>query len=460
MVKTGNGGRLPLEGIRVVSLENIVQLPWTTMVLADMGAEVVRVESLSRLDTRRFRPFPENDPGQRFWDRSGWHHYSGRNKQSVTLDLQQPHGLELLKRLISLSDVLAENHRPDVLERLGLGRDVLRQIRPDLVVLRSSGFGQQGPWRQAGAFGRTVQPLSGLYDLAGFEAGGPVGVEDSYHDLLTGWNNALAVLMALHHRRRTGREVLIDMSMFETGVNCIGPALLARQMGSVLPGRMGNSHPHLAPHGCYPCREEDTWVAIAVDGDAQWEGLCRALGQPEWAQDQRYMDPLSRWQNRELLDSHIAAWTRQRRKYEVMHLLQEHGVPAGPVTMARDLVTDPHLRERGFIQWFTHPPERAVGKRPYPGQPYHFSGARPEIRFVPSLGEHNQRVFGELLGVDDDQLQAYQAEGLLGTAPQYEDLQRPEPPTLDEQVDTEQLAFYDRGYRELLGLDDPADGGG
>ena len=277
MVKTGNGGRLPLEGIRVVSLENIVQLPWTTMVLADMGAEVVRVESLSRLDTRRFRPFPENDPGQRFWDRSGWHHYSGRNKQSVTLDLQQPHGLELLKRLISLSDVLAENHRPDVLERLGLGRDVLRQIRPDLVVLRSSGFGQQGPWRQAGAFGRTVQPLSGLYDLAGFEAGGPVGVEDSYHDLLTGWNNALAVLMALHHRRRTGREALIDMSMFETGVNCIGPALLARQMGSVLPGRMGNSHPHLAPHGCYPCREEDTWVAIAVDGDAQWEGLCRAL---------------------------------------------------------------------------------------------------------------------------------------------------------------------------------------
>ena len=167
------------------------------------------------------------------------------------------------------------------------------------------------------------------------------------------------------------------------------------------------------------------------------------------------MDPLSRWQNRELLDSHIAAWTRQRRKYEVMHLLQEHGVPAGPVTMARDLVTDPHLRERGFIQWFTHPPERAVGKRPYPGQPYHFSGARPEIRFVPSLGEHNQRVFGELLGVDDDQLQAYQAEGLLGTAPQYEDLQRPEPPTLDEQVDTEQLAFYDVHYRRLLGLDDP-----
>jgi benzylsuccinate CoA-transferase BbsF subunit len=448
-----------LEGVRIIALEQVLQLPWATMLLAEMGAEVIRVESITRVQTREMRPFPENRRGEKWWNQSGHYSYFCRNKKSLTLDLQKRRGVELFRELVKVSDVVADNNRPDVMDRLGLGWETLRKLKPDLIMLGSTGYGQTGPWRRMGAFGRCIQPMSGLYHFTGYEGGPPVGFEDNDADVSTGWNNALAVLLALHHRRRTGEGMYIDMSMYETNVNWIGPALLGMQMGSSPYRRLGNAHHAMAPHGCYRCAGEDEWVVIAVGSDDEWRALARAIGKPQLVSDSRFTDTVSRWRHRKELDEILVAFTRGRNKKQVMHELQQAGVHAGAVMNAPDLLADPQLKARSYFEWFAHSAEwEGVGCRPYQGRPYRFSKTPGSIRSVATLGEHNREILGGLLGLAEKEIEELEKEQVIGTAPAavqsgpYQDASRAVPLSAEKLVEYGDLSAVDPGYRAALGL--------
>ncbi|MFN3974660.1 MAG: CaiB/BaiF CoA transferase family protein [Dehalococcoidia bacterium] len=444
---------LPLQGVRILTVEDYLQLPWATVILADMGAEVIRVESLARGETRTMGPYPDNRPGQRFWDQGGIHHLWNRNKMSLTLDLARPEGVDAFKRLVAISDVVAENNRAGVMERFGLDYDTLRQIRPDIIMLRTTGYGQTGAWRRYGAFARTVDAVAGLSHLTGYKGGPPVRANLSYMDITAAWNNALVVLMALHYRRRTGKGTFIDMSMYETGVSCIGVALLEYQASGTYPQRMGNAHRWMVPHGCYPCAGEDEWVTICVRSEQEWAQLCHVMGRPDLISDPRFATYSARWANQEALDAIVEQWTRTLDKRTVMHRLQERGVPAGAVFHARDLLTDPHFRERGFFERYTHPPEvEGVGTRVYPGRPYRFSRSQGSIRFIARLGEHNYAVLGNLLGMEETAIAQMEREGVIGNTPVNAERLRPKPTPPEEQVRGLASAFHDPHYKKVLGL--------
>jgi benzylsuccinate CoA-transferase BbsF subunit len=447
-----------LEGVRIITAEQVLQLPWATMLLAEMGAEVIRVESITRVQTREMRPFPENRRGEQWWNQSGHYSFFCRNKKSLTLDLQQPRGAELFRKLVEVSDVVTDNNRPDVMDRLGLGYETLRTIKPDLIMLGSTGYGQTGPWRRMGAFGRSIQPMSGLYHFTGYEGGPPVGFEDNDADVSTGWNNALAILLALHHRRRTGEGMYIDMSMYETNVNWIGPALLGMQMGSSPYRRLGNAHHAMSPHGCYRCAGDDEWVTIAVGSDEEWRALTVAIGKPELASDPRFADAVSRWRHRKALDDVLAAWTVGRDKTHVMHQLQQAGVPAGAVMKAPDLLADPHLQARGYFEWLDHPAEwEGVGCRPFPGRPYQFSKTPGSITSVATLGQHNREILGGLLGLTESEIDELEKQQVIGTAPAavqsgpYQDANRGAPVPAQKLVEYGDLSAVDPNYRTALG---------
>ena len=245
---------MPLRGVRIVTVEEWLQLPWATVNLSEMGAEVIRVETLGRMVVRNLGPYPENKVGKRFWNQGGTHHTWSRSKKSLTLDLKTPEGADAFKELVSISDVVTENNRPGIMERFGLDYEALRQVKPDLIMLRTTGFGQTGEWREYGAFARTVEAVTSLSHMTGFPDGPPVRANTSYVDLTTCWNNMLVVLMALYHRNRTGEGAFIDMSMYESGVSNVGVGLLEQQATGSSPQRMGNLYQ--LPHQGSPLSSE------------------------------------------------------------------------------------------------------------------------------------------------------------------------------------------------------------
>ncbi|GBD11227.1 Succinyl-CoA--L-malate CoA-transferase beta subunit [bacterium HR23] len=451
---------LPLQGVRILSVEDYLQLPWCTVILADMGAEVIRVESLARVETRTMGPYPDNRPGQRFWDQGGIHHLWNRNKRSLTLDLTKPQGVDASKRLVAISDVVAENNRAGVMERFGLDYEALRQVKPDIIMLRTTGYGQTGAWRRYGAFARTVDAVTGLSHLTGYKGGPPVRANPSYMDITAAWNNALVILMALHYRRRTGKGVFIDMSMYETGISCIGVALLEYQTSGTYPPRMGNAHRWMVPHGCYPCAGQDEWVTIAVRTEEEWKRLCQVMGRPDLLEDPRFATYEARWANQDALDALIARWTRTLDKRTVMLRLQEQGIPSASVFHAKDLLTDPHFRQRGFFERYTHPPEvEGVGTRVYTVRPYQFSRSRGSIRFIARLGEHNRPVLADLLGYSPEAIAEMELAGVIGTEPVDAERLRPRPSPPEAQVRLGSSAFWDPDYRKVLALEEQQEGG-
>lgn len=446
---------LPLHGVRILSVEDYLQLPWATVILADMGAEVIRIESLARVESRTMGPYPDNRPGQRFWNQGGIHHLWNRNKMSLTLDLAKPEGVDAFRRLVAISDVVAENNRAGVMERFGLDYDALRKVKPDIIMLRTTGYGQTGAWRRYGAFARTVDAVTGLSHLTGYKGGPPVRANPSYMDITAAWNNALVILMALHHRRRTGKGIFIDMSMYETGVSCIGVALLEYQASGTYPPRMGNAHRWMVPHGCYPCAGEDEWVTLAVRTDEEWARLCQAMGRSDLLADPRFATYEARWANQEALDALIAEWTRSQDKRTVMHRLQEQGIPAAAVFHSKDLLTDPHFRQRGFFERYTHPPEvEGVGTRVYTGRPYQFSRSKGSIRFIAGLGKHNRTILGDLLGMEEETIASMEKMGIIGTEPVDAERLRPKPAPPEQYMRIGASAFRDPDYKKVLGLEE------
>lgn len=424
-------GKLPLEGIRILDFTVVWAGPFATMLLADFGAEVIRVESLqyfpsttrgvmARPDPAMARAlpsyagaYPEHDPGPRPWNRHPMFNCHGRNKLSMTVDLSRPRGRELFKKLVAVSDVLVENHSARVMENLRLTYEVLRRSKPDLIMVSMPAFGMTGPYKYYQGFGSNAESVCGFTWLRTYPDGDPTQTSATLHmDAASGPGAAFAILAALHYRNRTGKGQFIDFGQAENLMQQIGEILMDYTLNGRSQTSLGNRHPLMAPHGCYPCRGNDRWVVIAIATDAEWERFCQAIGDPRWAGEERFADTASRYRHQDELDQLIAVWTRQHHPSEVMQRLQRAGIAAGPVMTEPDLLTDSHLRARGFFQVVTHP---EAGTHVYPGIMWKMSKTPASIRRPPvRMGEDNDYVYRELLKLSDAEIEELQAEGHIG----------------------------------------------
>ncbi len=406
----------PLSGIRVLDLTQVYAGPTCTRVLADLGAEVIKVEGLKRMDITRNFCIADNKAEGDYWNHGGYFPYRNAAKKSLTLDWGDPEAIELLKRLVPLCDIVAESFTPRVMAQHGLDYESLKRLRPDLIMISLSGYGQTGPWRDYSAYGMGLEPASGLSSITGYRDGPPLRSGISFTDPYSGMVGAGAVLAALHHRRRTGKGQYIDLSEHEAAVPVIGYALMEYAMNGRLAPRAGNRSYWFAPQGCYRCKGDDNWLVLTVRNDAEWLALCEATGHPEWVADERFTDVLGRFRHHDQLDELIASWTRQQDQIEAMHLLQKAGVIAAAVLNPKQVLLNPHLRERGFFETIDQPD---IGPRPLPRQlGARFSGFETHARGpAPKLGEHNREVLQGLLGLTDAEFAQLEEREVIGDTP-------------------------------------------
>ena len=398
--------RAALAGVRVADFSWVLGGPICTKYLALMGAEVIKVETRRRIDIFRMRA--RGADGQPLVNQGPSFNAINHSKLSCTLNLTKPEAVDIAKRLVGVSDVVIENFAFGVMDRLGLGYAVLRKINPAIIMLSSSGLGRTGPDREVVAYGNNLQAFTGLTGLIGYEGGRHRGIGTSWTDQLTGVTAAFAILAALHHRRRTGAGQFIDLSMTEATLAQLPEAILDYTMNGRVQRPMGNQHGTCAPHNCYPCIGHDKWVAITVQNNAEWRGLCQAMERPDLAEDERFADQYRRWLNRAALDAIVADWTRQHTSYGAMEILQNAGVPAGPSLNAKELVEDPQLRSRGLFVEADHP---EAGRKQGYTLPWQMDPA-PALNYkaAPLLGEHNEYVFSKPLGLDLGEIERLRAE--------------------------------------------------
>ncbi len=401
----------PLAGVRIVDLSMFMSGPMATQICADAGAEVLKVESVQRIDGWRGSGAGGDAP----WEHSPNFNWVNRNKTGITLNLTDPRGKALLERLVAGADVLIENYTPRVMGNFGLAYDALRAVKPDLIMLSMPGFGADVSWRDYVAFGMSTEQLSGISHLTGYAGGPPLFTSMNGGDPFVGVLAAVTLLAALRHRARTGEGQHIDLSQVEACTMYIGDALAGWSLSGVDPGRSGNGHPTAAPHGTYPCAD-DRWIAIACQDDAEWRALAPLIGHAEWAgAGSAYAGVAGRRAGAAEIDAAIAAWTRSQPHLALMRRLQEAGVTAGAVLNGPELLADPHLAARGTLVERDRP---GVGVKRYPGQPYRFALAPPPpARRAPLLGEHTREVLCDLLGVGAEEYAALERDDVVGTVP-------------------------------------------
>ena len=365
------------------------------MILADLGAQVIKVETHRRLDyMRQGRPIIGDKPDP---EQNPMFHNVNRGKLSVTLDTSRPEAVDLALRLAAHCDVVIQNFSPGVMDKLGMGYEEMRRHKPDMVMVSISSTGQSGPLRDLRAYAPSVGALSGVDSTLGYEGGSPLGLKHAYADLCGALHAVFAIMASLYERRRTGRGRHIDISMLRATVASMGVGLMEYMMtGRVLKPR-GNYSPSLAPHGNYRCRGEDKWVSIAVATEEEWKGLVTAVAEPAWARDGMFASRYQRQKNRAQLDEHITHWTVTKSPQEVTEVLQSHGVAAMTLMDAEERLSNPHYQARGLYEYIEHP---ALGSEPIFNLMWKLSKTPPSIgRHAPLLGEHNSQVFSELLGM-------------------------------------------------------------
>ena len=406
-----------LNGVRVLTLEQVHALPWGTSFLADMGAEVIRVESIDHLQDRKAGPFPDGKPGAEWWNQGGNLAYFGvRNKKSLCLQVSDPRGKEVFLKLVEKTDIVTDNFRPGTMQRLGFDHESLIKINPQIITLSSTAYGYSGPWRRAGSRARTVDAACGMSYLTGYEGGPSQRASNNYMDHSVGDNVAYALLLALYHRRKTGEGSRVDLTMQETGVSAIGPAILEAQVGIDRP-RLGCGHWWKSPHNVYPGRGNDRWIAIAVSSDREWQGLKDAMGTPPWAEDVRFDTVAGRTENRHEIDECLSRWTVDQDNQELMEHLQGHGVPAGAVLTAEDLAANPHLKARSYLQEFDNPNAPQVGPRKFAGRPFRIADTPMTIRQVATLGQHNREILRDVAALSEAEITQLAEDGIISDQP-------------------------------------------
>ena len=379
---------LPLRGVRVVDLSWIIAGPTATRFLAMMGAEVIKVGSARRPD-----PSTRGAPFQAY----------NQAKLYASLNISKPEGLALALDLISTSDVVIENFAAGVIERLGLGYDALRQARPDVIMVSSSGTGHTGPDRDYVAYGSLLQYYTGWNSISGYPGGEPIK-GGLWADPWVGMELAMITVAALTHRAEAGQGQYIDFSMAEALTAGIPEALLDYQMNGRVKEPAANDDDWHAPHNVYHCQGHDRWVAVAVTTDEEWHALCAVIDRPDLASDQGLTTREGRKQHTKSIDEAITAWTLQREDYAATEELQRAGVPAGPYLEPPRVFRDPQLRDGGY---FSEQQASDGQARDLPGLGWRFSDVDAYTTSAPVLGMHNQHVYGELLGLTADSISRF-----------------------------------------------------
>ena len=416
-------GRMPLKNYRVLDLSRIWAGPYCTKLFADMGAEIIKMESLSVYDSHRgpvnpakgIAAYPDGEPGDEPWNRNGWFNCLHMSKYGVTLELTKDEGRRIFERLVSISDVVIENFRQGSLERLGYTYEELRKHRPDLIYVSMPAFGNTGPWKGYLGYGIGQEQLSGMAHMTGYRGEGPMKSGINHGDPITGSHAAGVLMAALRHRRRTGKGMYIDVSQQESSVALMGPEVLAYQMTGQEPERRGNRSGWYAPANSYRCAGEDRWVTITATNQDQWRSLAQAMDADGLADDPRFATKEARRENHDELDRIISEWTIGLEAYDLTRKLQRLGVPAGPVLRGPDLLQDAHYKDRGTFVTVDHP---QVGPKQYPGIPWKMSATPGVVRWPsPTLGQHNGEVYGELLGLNGLEIDQLNQTGVIGTKP-------------------------------------------
>jgi len=402
-----NGG--PLKGVRLTEFTSAWAGPYAACLLGFLGAEIIKVESRMRLDHSRKLSF---STGKQFSgpDESEVFNNINLNKKSITLNLKSPRAIDLAKKVVAVSDAVVENMRPGVMPRLGLGYDALREIKPDLIYLSSSACGQKGPEREYVGYAPTFAALGGVSYITGYEDWPPSNFMGAI-DLRSATTAAASILAALVQKQRTGKGQYVDMASQESIAVLIGDVILDYVMNQRIQTRRGNKGYRIAPHNCYRCAGEDKWISIAVATNREWEGLCSAMGRLDLLEDQRFAIPEDRYKNQDELDRMISDWTMDKEGYELMECLQKAGVAAAPTLSSEGLFNDPHIRDRGVFRQVEHP---VIGKDWVIAPPWRLSETPAQInRHAPLLGEHNEYVFGELLGMSAGEIERLKQEKVI-----------------------------------------------
>ncbi len=454
---------LPLKGIRILETSDILALPMAMSMMADMGAEVIHIEYAGRPNFYRFLgPYPETRPDANWHDRSGAFNASNRSKLSLTLNLGSDQGKEVFLSLVRISDVVAENFSARVMANFGLDYPELKKVKDDLIMLSNTGYGHSGSWRDYVGMAQVIEAATTSH-LTGHPDGMPGKGGQSIMDLVVCWNIVNAVTLALFHRRRTGKGQWIDHSMLEACVPLVAGPLMDAAMNGHDQFRRGNRDAVHAPQGCYRCQGDDDWVTISVTSDEEWSGLCQALGEPAWTRDQRFATEEGRRQHHDDLDQRIQEWTADRDKHQVMKLLQNAGVPSGAVLNNKEVLLNPHYKERGFWELAMHPPETGIGGRYYAGRPFKMSRTPGRVRRATApLGYDNRYVLENLLGLSEDDILDMEDDGVVApylTGAEVQEMRvgnmpagyHPAAPSGEGLVQRGDAQSYDDNYQELLG---------
>jgi benzylsuccinate CoA-transferase BbsF subunit len=397
------------EGVRVLELGAGAAGPVATRYLADHGATVVKVESAKRPDFMRLVQYRRDDPGG--LDAQPLYVLMNPNKRGVSIDLSRPEGVGLVLRLVDWADVVAENFSPRAMAKWGLDWENLRRRKPGLVMVSSCLFGQTGPQRDYPGFGGQGSALAGFNHLTGWPDRAGVGPHGTITDSLSPRYVACLLAAALLHRERTGEGQYLDVAQIETGVYSLSEMVVRRSARGEVMTRQGNRCEHAAPHGIYPCRGEDAWIAIAVFSDVEWRLLRRLMGNPPFGQDPRYATAAGRLEHADALDGHLAGWTRGHDAQELAERLQRGGIEAGAVQDTAELNRDPQLAHRGHFCELAYEP---LGPMRFENYAIRLSEGPPELRTPgPKLGEHTREVLREFLGLSEAEIDRLTAAGVL-----------------------------------------------
>ena len=399
-----------LEGIRILDLTQIYAGPYCSMLFADMGAEVIKIEP-PRGELIRDNPplVKEGEGSPHDRSRSGYFLTLNRNKFGITLNLKHPKALSIFKDLVKIGDIVLENYAPGVMKRLGIDYPVLKEVNPRIIMCSISGFGQWGPYSERMSFDIIAQAMSGMMSITGHPDSPPTKVGTSLGDVNASVHAAFAIMTALWHREKSGVGQYIDISMQEAMVSILEGGIVRWTIGKELLTPIGSMNPHEAPMAAFRCK--DGYIIIATVGDEHWQRFCRAINRPDWAADPGYRTKRQRWEKKCILQEEIEKWTTQHTVKEVGEIMDRERVANSPILNIQQVVDDPHLNERGYFVEVEHP---IIGKARLPGIPFKLSETPGEVeRPSPLIGEHNELILRKYLGISPGQVSQLKADGVL-----------------------------------------------
>jgi len=399
----------PLDGIRVADFCWAWAGPYGALHFAHLGAEVIRIESNTRpCPTRHIPPWPNNERGI---NRSGYFNQYNQGKRSLTLDLKKPEGIALAKRLVAKSDIVIENFAAGIMDKMGLGYDVLRTVKPDIIMISLSGYGAAGPEKGYVSYGPPQVALSGMSSLTGYRGGDPGQAGFSYGDPNGGIHGTFSAMCALLHRARTGEGQYIDLSQREACAMLLPEGLMDYAMNGTQPERNGSRDPYMAPHGVFRSKGNDRWVSLAVRNEEEWQRFCTVIGQPGLAGEARFKTLAGRKENEDALEQIVNAWTQERSAEEATQRLQQAGISSYPSIDGKDMLANPHVAARGYFVELEHP---EVGKRRHLGIPWKMSRTPCAVqRPAPCMGQDTDYVLEQVLGLGQDEIVALRSKEIL-----------------------------------------------